>query len=455
MTTSGTIIIGGGISGLVAANRLNKSGVPFLLIDNRDSLGGVLQTHCQSGYQFEGGPNTLKIDDPVWQRRLLDWGLGKVIQCANPLAKKRFILKRGQPEPLPQSFAKALGTTVFSFPAKIRLLADLFLPRGKDSTESVADFVRRRFGKEFLDYAINPMVAGIYAGDPEELSLKYSFPKLYALEKNHRSLLIGGIATIRKKSKNHKLLKSSLLSFKGGLATLPKTLSNQIHLDSKMNGSVLSVAFESGQWQVMTKKQTYTSSSLILAVPGNQWKGIKFPKDWQETVDWVSTRPYPPLSMWAMGFDRSKVTHPLDGFGMLIPEAEGFSILGVLFSSTLFPNRAPEGKVLLTIFMGGSRNSEIKEMSSQQRQDIVVKDLQETLRISGSPEFTKEIYWSQSIPQYTKDHAMTIAKLNKLEEKYSNLFFAGNIRDGVSVPNCMESGWDVAEKIISLKAKHQ
>lgn len=449
MTSTGTVIVGGGVAGLVAAKRLNTAKARFLLINNHLPFGGVIQTYRQSGYQFEGGPNTLKIDNSVWQKRLLDWGLEKVIQYPNPLSQKRFILRKGQPQPLPQSLINGLITPLFSFPAKLRLLGEVFLPRAKDPGESVASFARRRLGKEFLDYAINPMVAGIYAGNPETLSLQYSFPTLYTLEKEYRSLLIGGIASLQKRSKERKLLRPSLLSFQDGLATLPRTLSDALPSESRVTGSVLSVDFESGRWKVRTEKQTYVASSLIVAVPGNQWKNIQFPKAWLDVVNWVSSRPYPPLSMWAMGFDRSQVGHPLDGFGMLIPEVEQRSILGVLFSSTLFAGRAPAGKVLLTVFMGGSRNPEIRDLTSGQRQERVLKDLCQILKISGSPEFTKEIFWSQSIPQYTRDHAVTIVKLNHLEQKYPNLFFAGNIRDGVSVPNCMESGWEVAGKILS------
>ncbi len=348
-------------------------------------------------------------------------------------------MRNGKPIAVPSSVSSAITSPLFSFKAKLRILREPFIPPTKDTNESLASFVRRRLGNEFLDYAINPMVGGVYAGDPEILSVRHAFPKVWYLESEYKSLIRGAIAKMREKRRCGSQFKTHLLSWQNGMETLTKTLAHPLdvrtgcRLDQiKRDGKLWLV-----HWEQSGLRFFEACERIIIAVPAYILNNLPLPPQVLKILEPLIHIAYPPVSMLALGFPREAIQHPLDGFGMLIPEIEKFNILGTLFSSTLFPARAPEGHVLLTSFIGGSRQPENARLPKAELERLVLHDLNKLLGVSAPPVFSKHIFWSRAIPQYTTDYDHYLNALIEAENTHPGLQFTGNYRDGIALGKCL------------------
>ncbi|HLF15456.1 MAG TPA: protoporphyrinogen oxidase, partial [Bacteroidota bacterium] len=350
-------IIGGGITGLTAAYLLKKKGVGVSLHDAQDRPGGVIRTTRREGFLAEHGPNSILLTSPLIMELVGDLGLGNRVTAPGDVAKNRFIVRGRRPLRLPLSPGTFLTTPLFSLRAKLRLLREPFIGRSPaDAEESLGDFVRRRIGREFLEYAINPFVAGVYAGDPEMLSVRHSFPKLHALEQKYGSLIRGQIfgAKERKKRPEAGKNEAGMISFDEGLQVLTDALAGQIGPGLKLGQGVASMRRAAGGWEIVPEGGTAIPGfgAVLYAGSAHALSSMAVGNGGSADLSVLSEIHYPPVTSLVLGFRRELVGHPLDGFGVLIPEVEPFAILGVLFSSSLFPGRAPEGFVTLTCFLG-------------------------------------------------------------------------------------------------------
>lgn len=451
------VVIGGGIAGLTAAFKLHKAGARVTLLEKNSRLGGAMFTAEDRGYVVEGGPNTILETSPRVRELIKDLGLESEKVYASEASSIRYVVRDGEPIPLPMSPLAFFRSPLFSRSAKWRLLKEPFIPPWKNEREeTMAHFVRRRLGQEFVDYAINPFVAGVYAGDPEKLSTRHGFPRLFRLEQRYGSLIRGQImgAKERKKQDVESRQTARMFSFVEGLKSLPEAFGRILGEDVVKNARVTDVANREGVWDVTLidhsqEKRKITAEAVVYA--GQASRLVDLTVSGKPVSDFSLFREiyHPPLSVVALGFKRSQVDHPLDGFGMLIPEVEDFQILGTLFSSSLFPSRAPSDHVLLTSFVGGSRRPEAALKGEAQVVDLVLKDLRLLLGINGNPTFDYHVLWEQAIPQYNVGYGKFKEKIEELETIYPGLYFTGNYRGGISVPDTMDTSMAVAETVMS------
>ena len=381
-------IIGGGITGLTAAFRLSRRHIPVTLYEAGDRVGGPIQTINENGYLSEYGPNTILETSPKITSLINDLGLARRRMDSNPSMDKNYIVRDGKMRQLPLSPLRFAASPLFSTPAKLRIGFEPFIrakPRTED--ESLADFVVRRLGREFLDYAINPFVTGVYAGSPENLSVRYGFPKLKALEDKYGSIMLGAIlgARERKKRAEVQTSKAKKFSFDNGLQVLPDTLQAKLGEAVTLRSKVTSLRPTADGWIVTLNEHGRTEqrahSALVLAAPAHKIAQIQIEVD--EPVDFSLLKEivHPPVARITMGFRREDVADPLDGFGFLVPKAENLNILGTTFSSSIFDNRAPSGHVLLTTFIGGCRQPELATEPAQKLFDLTLRDLQRILGV--------------------------------------------------------------------------
>lgn len=447
-------IIGGGITGLTAAFRLRQRGIPVTIYEAGDRVGGVIQSVRKDGYLAEFGPNSVLETSPKITSLIADLGLVERRLYSDPRSEKRYIVRGGRPIALPGSKLGFFRTSLFSPAAKLRLLAEPFIQRAPATTEeNLAEFVKRRIGQEFLDYAINPFVAGVYAGDPARLSVKHAFPKLHALEQKYGSLMVGQFLGARERKRRAEVSKQNAkkISFDEGLQVLTDTLHERLGDIVQLNSTVISVEQTPKGWTVATRvdgrEERHNHSAVVFAGPTHKLAAISFVS--RSCLNWspLALITYPPVASIVLGFRREDVAHPLDGFGMLVPEVERFKILGALFSSSLFPNRAPADHVTLTCYVGGTRAPELALLGADSLAELVLGDLREILGVRGNPTFRHHCLFRKAIPQYEVGFGRLKALMSEIEEKASGIFMAGHYRDGISLGDSIVSGHGVVDRI--------
>jgi oxygen-dependent protoporphyrinogen oxidase len=451
-----TLIIGAGITGLSAGYHLSKQGEQVIILEAEARVGGAVGSVMEAQWLRELGPNSLMQTEALAQL-LGELNLSAEIIEANPVAKKRFVAKNGHPVALPTNPLELLTSPLFSLSDLFHLAREPWIKPAK-TEESIAQFVRRRLGTGFLDWAVDPFVSGVYAGDPNLLSVRAAIPKIYAMEQEKGSLIRAGIARMKAAKANPAPIiqpaKGKLLSFKRGLQTLTDALAHaittsgkgEIHTNSPCSG-ITSNADHT--WTVHTQRgETFVCENLILATPAAVAARLLEPID-APLAEQLSQIEYPPVTSVVMGFNRPQIAHPLDGFGLLIPSKEHKQTLGVLFSSTLFPERTPPGKVMLTAFIGGRQKPQAAEGTDDEILGRVLRDLSPLLGIQGQPEFVRIQAWPHAIPQYEMGYLSLIEKIEARVAQFSNLHLAGNWRAGIAVGDCLINGQKLAEKLAS------
>lgn len=446
-------IIGGGITGLTAAFRLKQRGVPVTLYEAGERVGGVIRTERKDGWLVEFGPATLLETSPVITDLVRDLGIEPRRRDSDPRADKNFILRDAKLRLAPRSVPAFLTTALFSRRAKLRLLGEPFIHRAPaDADESLADFVRRRLGQEFLDYAINPFVGGIYAGDPERLSVRHGFPKLHALEQKYGSLLAGQFLGARDRKRRGETPKTTAkkFSFDDGLQVMIDALAAKLGDAIHLGAPVTDVKRGADGWRIFAGDKEREHRAVLFTAPAHRLASIKI--SGQASLAPLADIPHPTVAVVALGFRREDVAHPLDGFGFLVPEKERRHILGTTFSSTLFANRAPAGHVLLTSYLGGCRAPELAVRDPDTLTDLTLRGLQAILGVRGRPAFVQHTLVSKAIPQYEVGYGRFKDLMNDIENKMRGLFFAGSFRDGISLANSILSGHDAAARMTAFAA---
>lgn len=445
MQSNRIAVIGTGITGLTTSLELKKSGGEITVFEKNSDPGGALKTVHSGKWLTEYGPNTLLLKDQTLATFLQAVGLEDEIVEANPNASRRYIVKGGELVALPDSFSAALTTPLFSFGAKLRVLKEPFVRRSGRADETVAEFVKRRLGREMLDYAINPFVAGIFASNPEELSLRHAFPVMYEMENEYGSLIAAAFFGSSKRKEKGRIPRR-LISFKSGIQKLPQKIADQlgdIHYQTKID----KIEKRKQGWIVKSSGAAYGPfQKVLLNIPYYQQKellhGLNGVQD-----SFFEQVTYPPLSVLHLGYEMDQIAHPLDGFGFLVPEVEKRDILGGLFSSTLFPGRAPENHHLLTVFVGGGRQPEMAALDTAKLVKVVEKELTELIGLKGGYTFMDHVYWPFAIPSYHVGYDNVLKEYQRIETENPGLYIAGNFRYGISVPDCIKNGLKLAETL--------
>ncbi len=435
-------IIGAGITGLTTAFELQSRGLECTVYEASDRVGGVIQTIKEEGFLVECGPNSILDTHPDLGKLITRLGLESNKLPSNPAGQNRFIVRNGEPIALPTSPPAFFTSKAFSAKAKLRLLREPFIQSKSTESESLADFVLRRLGREFLDYAINPFVGGVYAGDPAKLSTALAFPKLYALEQKYGSLIKGAIKGAKERKKRAEVASKDarMFTFDDGMEVLPKQLASKLGDSIKLNSPVASLhQLGSRRWQVNGEEY----SDVVLAIPAHTMPKLDVPFDLSPFADIY----YPPVASLSLGFSENQFMHPLNGFGMLIPQVENRYSLGALFPSSIFPERAPTGAVLLTVFIGGAMAPQKALQSEDEMLENALADLETLLGLSGEPEYKRLSVYPQAIPQYNLGYQRFLDHMQQIETAHPGVHFAGHYRDGISVANSILSGLDAGKRI--------
>ncbi|MBN2069208.1 MAG: protoporphyrinogen oxidase [Opitutales bacterium] len=429
-------IIGAGISGLATAWRLQKLGYDVTLLEKESRTGGVIKSEWINGYLCEHAANEIQLKSEEMELMLQEIGLGEAICQENPNAKNRYIVKKGKLLKVPSGPFGFLLTPLFSVRGKFRLFLEPFIAPYKGDDESVAHFVKRRLGQDFLDYAIAPLVSGVCAGDPSRVSFRHQFPRLWVVEDTYGSLVGGMIRRMREhKKKGIKRYKYKLITFADGIEQLPKALSK--HLDGKIHLNAEVTSIENDPWKISWKSNGKTFEerfdAVVSAIPAYAYPELPLPDKLHELLAELKGIEYAKLSTVITGIDQTQVAHKLDGFGFLASPKASCSTLGTIFSSSLFEGRAPKGKVHLVTFVGGCTKPKEALLSEENIQQIVRADLEQLLGVSGAFELFQRNTWEHALPQYNVGHSYYINTIEAAERRFKGFFLTGNFRGGAGV----------------------
>ncbi len=446
------VIVGGGLTGLVAAYTLHQNNVPFVLLEANSHWGGVIQSKHRDGYLIEMAANTFIGS----ARDLLDVikSLGLTLETSNPIAKNRFIFSNKTLHAVPTSPLSFLGSSLMSSKGKWELVSEPFKKNAPADDESMTDFITRRLGRETLDKMVSPFLSGVYAGDSDRLSIQAVFPKLAQWEVDHGSLFAGAFAMMQAKKKTKpevtsKNKKSShqLYSFKDGMQTLTDALRKTLP-DSAchLNAAVNEIKKNDTHYDITLAKSelTFTASHIILTTPAYISGALLKPID-PFLTGYLQQIEYAPISVVHLGVPKHQIPHPLDGFGCLIPRTEGIDTLGCIWNSQLFSNRAPETHHLLTCFIGGATNPIANTLNDETLVENVSEDLKQIFNTDTiTPNFSNVCKWNNAIPQYNLGHTKRIEAIEANLKQHKGLHLAGNYLHGVALNHCITSAQGAA-----------
>jgi len=459
------IVIGEGITGLCIAYWLKKRGINVTVLAKDSEVGGTMKSVQEQGFLYETGANTALETTPLFKELISDLRLESEFTYANPEGKNRYILRNGVLHSMPLGPGSFFSTKLFSTAAKFRVMKEPFIGRA-EKEESIAEFVERRLGREFLDYAIDPFVAGVFAGKPEQLSVRSAFPKLYALEEKYGGLVKGMIkgAQERKQRAEKAKDRAETFSFVSGMQTLPRAIGDSLGKTVLLNAKVtgirdLTTAREEPsdepdarrylvEYLRNGKEEELEADVVVFAIPAYDAAPIIKSLS-METAHVLSSIYYSPVISIFLGVKRDDIGHALDGFGFLIPSKEKRKILGCLWNSCLFGNRAPAGMVALNAFIGGARQPELTGFNDEQIIQITLDELNSIMQFSGKPVYLNITRWQKSIPQYEIGYQQKMDLLAQFEESNQGLLLAGNYRGGIAVGDCVKNAYEIAEGISS------
>jgi oxygen-dependent protoporphyrinogen oxidase len=447
-------VIGGGLTGLTAAYYLKQRGSRVVVYEASDRIGGAVKSERRNGYLVELGPNSMSPPSPVVATILAELGLEPSRVTAAPAGRHRYIVRRGRLVRLPLTPPELLTSRLLSNAAKLAIFGEPLVEAGDSPVdESVAAFVRRRFNQEVVDYIANPFVAGTFAGDPEQLSVRHAMPQLHSLERTHGSLMRAYAKTLKARRETGQSPDGlgSVTSFRNGLQEIPDAFGRELGGEVRLGAPVTQLRTGPKGWTVGAAFQSpEVYDAIVYAAPAHALDDIDLDIAGGERLSTLSSIVHPPVAVLALGFRREQVAHALDGFGFLTPEVERRRVLGVIFSSSLFPDRAPEGHVMLTAFVGGTRDPDFVQSDPQTLTARVLDDLRNLLGTQGEPTFRAVQVWPKAIPQYVLGYGRFKDIADQTERSNPGLVLAGTYRDGVSLGDAIGSGARAASRVTAF-----
>ncbi len=449
-------IIGGGISGLAALHfaRSLRPELSAALFEKDMRLGGTVGTDHVDGYSLDWGPNGFLDREPLTLRLANELGLRDQLERANESVQKRFILRGGRLRDVPMSPPAFLRSDILSVAGRLRVMMEPFgkkRPEGGD--ESVYEFAKRRIGREAADYLVQPMVSGVYGGLADRLSLKATFKIMAEMEAEHGSLLKAMIARQRAaKREGRKAGGPSgpggwLTSFRGGLYAIIERCRERYGNAIRTGAGVIKVSRDERGYEVgLADGRTIAVGSVILATPSFQASEITQSLSVNLSRA-LAAIDYAPIAVVCTGYDRRAVGRPVDGFGFLVPRIEKRRILGSIWTSSIFPDRAPEGKVQFRTMVGGDGDHAVMDLSDDALLAVVKNDLGDIMRLSGEPELVRIYRWRHGIPQFKIGHAERMRQIESELQRLGNLFVTGNAYYGIGLNDCVKQSFDVINRL--------
>ncbi len=433
------VIIGAGLTGLTTAFYLKKQGRNVLILEQQDRAGGQIHTFREQGFIYESGPNTGAVSHPEVAELFQLLEPDCEIEIAREEAKRRLIWKGDCFHELPNSLLGGLTTPLFSFYDKFRILGEPFRKKGTDPDEPVGELARRRLGKSYLDYAVDPFISGVYAGDPMQLATRFALPKLYTLEQQYGGFIKGAVAKAREpKTERDRLATKKVFSVKNGLGNLTAALAKHIG-EERILLSVKDIRIQPGPegWKTvcsLPSGQLDILSRQVITTTGGYSLPALLPfistEEWQP----VTNLQYAPVVQVSVGI-KDMEDLSFNAFGGLIPSCEKKDVLGILFPAVCFSGRAPEGGALFSFFLGGVRHPEFLSLTDPEIMDLVRRECVSLLKFPQvkDPDLIRIFRHFRAIPQYKKDSGERLEKIRQLENQYPGLILAGNIRDGIGM----------------------
>ena len=434
--TTDVLVVGAGITGLAAAWAASRAGASVEVLEGGPQVGGMISSERTSGFLVERGPTSM-LSSPSLDELIDGVGLTGDVMAPGPDAKRRYVVRNGRMHAVPMSPASLVTSGLLSARAKVRALCEPLVPRRgvEGPEETLASLVTRRFGAEVLDYVVDPFVSGVYAGDPARLSSRHCLRFLSDKEHSHGSVLVGAAlaARDRRKPRRH------MMSFRDGLARLPGAIAEALPGRVWVNHRVVAVERDGEGWSVRSNgpagERRTRAASVVVTTPAHALASIDVPWSLRRDLRIAAAVSYAPVTTIALGFRCEDVAHPLDGFGVLVPRAERSPILGALFNSTILPNRAPEGQVLITCFVGDSGESAPAQVERR-----VLDALGPLLGIIGVPTLVRVSRWARAIPQYELGHDAIHGAVHRIAAAHPGFELVGSYCGGVSLGDCAESG---------------
>lgn len=457
-------IIGGGLTGLVAAYRLSRDpALAVTLLEGKDRLGGAIWTQSRDGFLLEGGADSFITNKPWAVELCRELGLELIGTVPHP--RKSFVLSRGKLAPVPSGFAlmapnrlgPLLASPILSWKGKFRVLLDLVLPRRTEpGDESLASFVRRRLGREALDRLVQPLVGGIYTADPNELSLAATLPQFLEMEREHGSLIRAGLRRRKKGDEEASGARYGLFATPtGGMGTLIAALAQALPAGTIRAGTpVRRVAAGSGAapWRLeLLDGPPLEADAVLVATEPHAAARLADGFD-TDLATQLRGIPHASSTIVSFGYKRDQIAHPLDGFGLVVPAIEERRILAISFTSVKFPTRAPSDSVLMRVFVGGATQPDLFELDDEATVRLAREEIEPLLGIKGEPILVEISRHPRAMPQYTLGHRDRVTAIRERESRHSGFFLAGNAYDGVGVPDCVRAGNLAAERTRKLLA---
>jgi oxygen-dependent protoporphyrinogen oxidase len=478
--TSRVAVVGGGITGLAAAHRLRELAATLdrplevTLFEAGPRIGGVFETRELAGYLVEWGADMFITNKPAALELCRRLGLEDRIIPTDATYRRSLVLRRGRPVEVPDGFqllaptklTALLRTPIFSPAGKLRMMAEALLPRGPEcEDESLASFVRRRFGREALERLVQPLVGGIYTSDPERLSLRATMPRFLELERDFGSVILGmrraSTSAADRDETSSGARYGLFVSLLGGLRELQDALADRVqrhdtialntrvkYLQPQRDGYAIALAEPDRHPATPGTRQATPFDAVIVAAPAFAAADVVAPVD-QNLAELLRRIEYASTAVVVSGHKLSDVRHPLDAFGLVIPAIERRKILAVSFTSRKFAQRAPTDCVLLRTFVGGAMQPELFDLSDDEVLAIVRRELEELLGVTWRPDFAAVARHVRSMPQYHVGHLRLVQEIEAAAARWPRLFLAGNAFRGVGLPDCIQSGEQAAERTIS------
>jgi len=458
-------IIGAGISGLSTAHAIERLAaeagheVEVTVFEREPRTGGKIWSIKEEGYLCEWGPNGFLDSKPMTLELCDRLGIRDRLERSNDNARKRFIYSGGILNRLPENGPMFLKSKLISWPGKLRLAREMIIPRRVDGVdETLADFARRRLGAEALDKLIGPMVSGIFAGDPETMSLKSCFPRIHELEQEYGGLIRAMLLLAKQKKAERKAGKQVasaagpagvLTSFVGGIQELTDATIRGLHGTVRTSSAVSGLKPVDGGWELTLVDGSRVDAEMVVsAAPAHILKELT--SSFDDTLsDLLAGIPYAPMNVICFGYEQAKIARDLDGFGYLIPKKEGCEILGTLWDSSIFPQRAPQGHVLLRSMMGGAANLAAIDLSDAEVKRRTKAELVKIMGIKAEPDFVRIFRHQRAIPQYVVGHAVRLQEIDARLAQHPGLVLTGNAFGGVGLNDCVNSANQAGARVVS------